>query len=151
MRDTFEVRAPRADIWQLIAGKLVEIQQLDASRFVFVVAGGYLLLMSIALPFIHLGDDPRYRFLLLVLIGILGCAQIVLGALLWIVAVRRRQYSVLRTASHVTLGIAIAIILGFLLKMTMDSLGTNGRLMRALVVNPIPRRIRADRDRSRVD
>jgi hypothetical protein len=59
------------------------------------------------------------------------------AALLWLVAVRRRQFSVWRMAWHVCLGLALGNLLATALSIVAASIETNGALATAYINAPL--------------
>lgn len=57
--------------------------------------------------------------------------------LLWWVSVRRRRWSLWRTAAHVTLGLALADVLTSALGMVIASIGTSGMFATTIVREPL--------------
>jgi hypothetical protein len=114
----------------------IQIEALPGVRFVLLVGlvGGALqgiprfLLSGTAAP------APRLAGVLVV--GISVVVWWTAALFLWWIAVRRRRWSLWTTATHVTLGLALADVLTSALGLVAGSIDTNGRLALLIARDP---------------
>ena len=112
---------------------LTRLESLSALRFIFLVGAIAGALQSIPI-FFHTGSAnvANARFGQLIVAFAVAVSAWVGAALLWWLAVRRRQFSVWQMALQATLGLAVADILVSGLGLVAGSIETNGTLVIAL-------------------
>ncbi len=112
-------------------------EQLAAAPFVLLVGLGGGAVRGV--PRLLLGGTGEVdsRAALAVVLGAATVLWWTAALLLWWIAVRRRRWSVWRTATHLTLGLALADVLTTSLGMVAASIGTNGMFAEAAMRDPM--------------
>lgn len=114
-----------------------QIEGLAAMPFVLFVGLGGGALQSVPRFFVSGTDGPRPQLAQLLAISVTAVLWCAAAAFLWWIAVRRRQWSLWATATHVTLGLLVADLLSSGLAMVAASIDTNGAFAEALVREPL--------------
>lgn len=113
------------------------IEGLAAAPFMLLVGliGGALQ----GIPHLMLGGTGGAgpRVTQIVVIGVGTVLWWTAALLLWWIAVRRRRWSLWMTATHLTLGLALAYLLKTALGMVAASIDTHGRFAEALIRDPL--------------
>lgn len=113
------------------------MEGLAAAPFILLVGliGGALQ----GMPRFFLGTTGTTdsHFAPFVVVGVASVLWWTAALFLWWIAVRRRRWSLWATATHVTLGFAVADVLASALGMVVASIDTNGAYAEALVREPL--------------
>ena len=111
-----------------------QIEELSAVRFIVVIGlvGGAVQ----GVPRFFLTSSRGLALLPFVLIGLTAVLLWTAALVMWWVAVRRRRWSLLATATHITLGLAIADLLTDALSLVISSIESQGVIATALMQQP---------------
>jgi hypothetical protein len=116
---------------------LARIEKIDAAPFVFLVGAMSGVLQG--LPAVLLANDAG-AVRSYIQLGVLAATTILWWAgavLLWWAAVRRQQFSVWRSAGHVTLALAVGDLLTSMLALVGASFQTDGAMVGYLIHRPL--------------
>jgi hypothetical protein len=114
-----------------------QLEELAPAPFIVIVglAGG--VLQGIPRFFLGNGSNAEARSAQLVVVGAFSLLWWAGAFLLWWAAVRRRRFSVWKTAWHLTLALSLAQLLDLALGLVVASIETNGAIVTALIHAPL--------------
>ena len=114
-----------------------QLEELAPAPFIVVVGlvGG--VLQGMPRFFLGNGSSTEARSAQLVIVAAFSVLWWAGALLLWWVAVRRRRFSIWKTAWHLTLALSLAEVLDLALALAAASIQTKGAIVEALVHAPL--------------
>ena len=114
-----------------------QLEELAPAPFIITVGVGGGVLQGIPHFFLGNGSSTTARPAQLAIVGVFSLLWWAGAFLLWWAAVRRRRFSIWKTAWHLTLALSLAQLLDQALGLVVASIETKGAIVEALIHAPL--------------